>query len=119
MELTGSGVINVVFRAERKKDRICSDTQYRKTFQRLSQLPRTVEHLIVQLGTPALSISTVLVNYEQLEQGSPLRTLEWFSWRTHLSQSLTPWSTLEGRDLLAFLDLSISSMPRQNCWMIW
>jgi len=39
-------------RAGRRKDRICSEIQYEKTFERLRQLPRTVEHLVVQLGVP-------------------------------------------------------------------
>ncbi|KAJ7285690.1 hypothetical protein C8J57DRAFT_1285547 [Mycena rebaudengoi] len=39
-------------RAERKKDQVCSPEQYEKVFQRLSQLPSSVEHLCVQIGIP-------------------------------------------------------------------
>ncbi|KAJ8700313.1 hypothetical protein PTI98_003354 [Pleurotus ostreatus] len=39
-------------RAERKKDQVCSELEYQKVFGRLRQLPRGVEHLIVQLGIP-------------------------------------------------------------------
>jgi hypothetical protein len=44
-------VVNARLRAERKKERICSEIEYRKSFERLRRLPRTAEHLIVQLGT--------------------------------------------------------------------
>ena len=39
-----------VTRAERKKDKVCSNFEYDKVFQRLHYLPPTTEHLIVQLG---------------------------------------------------------------------
>ncbi|KAF8061567.1 hypothetical protein FPV67DRAFT_1563868 [Lyophyllum atratum] len=39
-------------RGERRKDQICSSLQYQKVFHRLSQLPQSVEHLIVQVGIP-------------------------------------------------------------------
>ncbi|KAF7295060.1 C-CAP/cofactor C-like domain-containing protein [Mycena indigotica] len=39
-------------RAERKKDQVCSPAEYDKVFQRLKQLPTTVEHLCVQIGIP-------------------------------------------------------------------
>ncbi|KAI6162521.1 hypothetical protein EDD17DRAFT_1757290 [Pisolithus thermaeus] len=39
-------------RAERRKDRVCSDAQYRKMYDHIKQLPSSVEHLIVQLGIP-------------------------------------------------------------------
>ncbi|KAJ3552242.1 hypothetical protein NM688_g4254 [Phlebia brevispora] len=39
-------------RAERKQDQVCSQAQYANIFQRLEQLPRGTEHLIVQLGIP-------------------------------------------------------------------
>ncbi|KAI6036071.1 hypothetical protein BKA83DRAFT_104189 [Pisolithus microcarpus] len=39
-------------RAERKKDRVCSDAQYRKVHDHIKQLPSSVEHLIVQIGIP-------------------------------------------------------------------
>jgi len=66
VELTVSVVTDVGFRAERRKDRICSDTQYRKSFERLEQLPRTVEHLIVQLGTLVPSTPAVVTISERL-----------------------------------------------------
>ncbi|GLB35393.1 hypothetical protein LshimejAT787_0209580 [Lyophyllum shimeji] len=39
-------------RGERRKEQICSPLQYQKVFQRLSHLPQSVEHLIVQVGIP-------------------------------------------------------------------
>ncbi|KAL1680859.1 hypothetical protein EV122DRAFT_206983 [Schizophyllum commune] len=39
-------------RAERKKDRVCSQTEYAKVFERLQNIPPTTEHVIVQLGIP-------------------------------------------------------------------
>jgi hypothetical protein len=38
------------FRAERKKDQVCSSLEYQKVFQRLDKLPTEVAHLVVQLG---------------------------------------------------------------------
>lgn len=64
MGLTETNIINAGVRAERKKDQICSGTEYRKTFERLSQLPQTVEHLVIQLGTLVLSILTTVMIYE-------------------------------------------------------
>lgn len=46
--LTGRG------RAERKLSQVCSETEYRKVFQRLQTLPAHVEHLVVQLGASSL-----------------------------------------------------------------
>ena len=37
-------------RAERRKDQVCSPTEYQKVFERVTQMPSTVEHLVVQLG---------------------------------------------------------------------
>ncbi|KIJ68942.1 hypothetical protein HYDPIDRAFT_80069 [Hydnomerulius pinastri MD-312] len=39
-------------RAERKKDKVCSDEQYRKVYDAIGQLPAHVEHIVVQLGIP-------------------------------------------------------------------
>ncbi|KAJ7470605.1 hypothetical protein FB451DRAFT_1340055 [Mycena latifolia] len=39
-------------RAERKKEQVCSQAEYQKVFERLSQLPSSVEHLCVQIGIP-------------------------------------------------------------------
>ncbi|KAJ7273561.1 hypothetical protein B0H12DRAFT_1089992 [Mycena haematopus] len=39
-------------RAERKKDQVCSQSEYQKVFERLSKLPSSVEHLCVQIGIP-------------------------------------------------------------------
>ncbi|KAG5652343.1 hypothetical protein H0H81_005364 [Sphagnurus paluster] len=39
-------------RGERRKEQICSPLLYEKVFQRLAQLPSSVEHLIVLLGIP-------------------------------------------------------------------
>ncbi|KAI9056891.1 hypothetical protein FKP32DRAFT_1762870 [Trametes sanguinea] len=39
-------------RAERKLDQVCSPFEYKAVFARMHQLPRTVEHLVVQLGIP-------------------------------------------------------------------
>ena len=50
MRLTVSVVIEARRRAERGSDRICSETQYQKSLERLKRLPHTVEHLVVQLG---------------------------------------------------------------------
>jgi hypothetical protein len=38
------------FSAERRIDQVCSDTEYRKVFERLRGIPHGVEHLIIQLG---------------------------------------------------------------------
>ncbi|KAJ6455731.1 hypothetical protein C8R45DRAFT_1187359 [Mycena sanguinolenta] len=39
-------------RAERKKDQVCSQSEYQKVFERLSKLPSNVKHLCVQIGIP-------------------------------------------------------------------
>ncbi|KAI0781344.1 hypothetical protein BD413DRAFT_27799 [Trametes elegans] len=39
-------------RAERKLDQVCSPQEYKAAFARMQELPRTVEHLVVQLGIP-------------------------------------------------------------------
>ncbi|KAJ7098064.1 hypothetical protein B0H15DRAFT_773302, partial [Mycena belliarum] len=39
-------------RAERKKEQVCSQAEYQKVFERLRQLPSSVEHLCVQIGIP-------------------------------------------------------------------
>ena len=119
VKLTISAVTDVGFRAERRKDRICSDIQYRKSFERLEQLPRTVEHLIVQLGTLVPSIPVVATMNERLGQGFPSLTLGWFSWRARLTPSSILWSTSAGRALSAFLGSSTSSTQRLSCWMTW
>ena len=66
MKLNISVVADTRRRAERKKDRICSDIQYQKSFERLKQLPRTVEHLVVQLGTLVLNAQAVMTISERL-----------------------------------------------------
>lgn len=56
-------VTDLELRTERSKDRTCSEAQYQKSFERLRQLPRTVEHLVVQLGTLISDIlATVTMN---------------------------------------------------------
>jgi hypothetical protein len=40
------------YSAERRKDRICSVTQYNRIFDRLNNVPQGVDHLVVQLGIP-------------------------------------------------------------------
>ena len=37
-------------RAERKKDQVCSQQEYKAVFARLAALPRTVEHMVLQTG---------------------------------------------------------------------
>ncbi|KAF7363307.1 C-CAP/cofactor C-like domain-containing protein [Mycena sanguinolenta] len=39
-------------RAERRKDQVCSQSEYQKVFERLSKLPPNVKHLCVQIGIP-------------------------------------------------------------------
>ncbi|KAI0329832.1 hypothetical protein GY45DRAFT_827575 [Cubamyces sp. BRFM 1775] len=39
-------------RAERKLDQVCSPAEYRAVFTRMRELPRTVEHMVIQLGIP-------------------------------------------------------------------
>lgn len=39
-------------RAERTKDRVCSDVQYQKIIDAISKIPSRVEHLVVLLGVP-------------------------------------------------------------------
>lgn len=36
--------------AERKKNQVCSDEEYKVVFDRLGQIPPHVEHLVVQIG---------------------------------------------------------------------
>ena len=110
---------DVRLRGERRKDQICSEIQYQKTFERLSQLPHTVEHLVVQLGTLILNTLAVVVVTERLSQEFLSRIPGWFSWRVRSTQSSTLWSTSAGGEFLAFLDSSTSSTLRQNYWMIW
>lgn len=38
-------------RAERTLNQVCSETTYRRVFDRLWDLPHTVKHLVVQIGT--------------------------------------------------------------------
>ena len=92
MRFTVSVVIEARRRAERRRDQICSEIQYQKSFERLKQLPCTVEHLVVQLGMLISSILTVMT-IRELGQGFLSRTLGWFFWRTYSTQSSTLWST--------------------------
>lgn len=39
-------------RAERKKNQVCSELEYKKVLEKMHALPNTVEHLIIQLGIP-------------------------------------------------------------------
>ncbi|KAI0350240.1 hypothetical protein OH77DRAFT_1431241 [Trametes cingulata] len=39
-------------RAERKLDQVCSPAEYKAVFARMQSLPRTVEHMVVQIGIP-------------------------------------------------------------------
>lgn len=39
-------------RAERKRDRVCSDGQYRKVYDCIKRMPDSVEHLIILVGIP-------------------------------------------------------------------
>ncbi|EMD34460.1 hypothetical protein CERSUDRAFT_97712 [Gelatoporia subvermispora B] len=39
-------------RAERKKSQVCSQEEYTKVFSRVSKLPPTAEHLVIQIGIP-------------------------------------------------------------------
>ncbi|KAI0373303.1 hypothetical protein BV20DRAFT_938217 [Pilatotrama ljubarskyi] len=39
-------------RAERKLDQVCSPAEYKAVFSRMHALPRTVEHVVVQIGIP-------------------------------------------------------------------
>lgn len=41
-----------LYSGERRKDRICSLTQYNRVFDRLNNIPAGVDHLIIQLGIP-------------------------------------------------------------------
>ncbi|KAF8652731.1 hypothetical protein AX16_004230 [Volvariella volvacea WC 439] len=45
------GILLLDCRAERKKEQVCSELEYRKVFDRLKIYPQ-VQHLIVQLGIP-------------------------------------------------------------------
>ncbi|PIL30524.1 hypothetical protein GSI_07224 [Ganoderma sinense ZZ0214-1] len=38
--------------AERKKDQVCSPTEYKAVFARMNALPRTMEHMVIQTGIP-------------------------------------------------------------------
>ncbi|KAH0827015.1 hypothetical protein J3R83DRAFT_4684 [Lanmaoa asiatica] len=38
--------------AERMKDRVCSDEEYRRVMEAISRMPPQVEHLVIQLGIP-------------------------------------------------------------------
>ncbi|THH08214.1 hypothetical protein EW145_g2858 [Phellinidium pouzarii] len=42
----------LVFRAERRKDQVCSPYEYDKVFQKIYRLPSQVRHLVIQLGIP-------------------------------------------------------------------
>lgn len=39
-------------RAERRKEQVCSKQTYDAVWAKLASLPRTVEHIVVQLGIP-------------------------------------------------------------------
>lgn len=39
-------------RAERRKDQVCSEPQYRKVFDALYRLPPQVSYVVVQIGIP-------------------------------------------------------------------
>lgn len=119
LALAGCVVADFRLRAERRKDQICSKIQYNKSFERLRQLPPTVEHLIIQSGTLTSNTSALVTIDGRLVQGFLSRVLEWFFWRARLARSLTFWSTLLEREPSAFPGSSTSSTPRRNCWMIW
>jgi hypothetical protein len=43
-------LVLLLFRAERKKNQVCSEMEYTRVFSALQRLPEGVEHLVVQLG---------------------------------------------------------------------
>lgn len=45
-------LINFNHRAERKKEQVCSPGEYQRVFDRLNNLPPSVDHLVIQLGIP-------------------------------------------------------------------
>ncbi|KAH9923948.1 uncharacterized protein BXZ73DRAFT_50764 [Epithele typhae] len=62
-------------RAERKKDQVCSQAEYRAVFARLQELSRTVEHLIVQTGIPVAYPRMVFLETALESKFNPLVTL--------------------------------------------
>ncbi|KAK7014992.1 C-CAP/cofactor C-like domain-containing protein [Favolaschia claudopus] len=62
-------------RAERKKDQVCSQAQYQKIFERLTQLPPNVEHLCVQIGIPIAYPRLVFLESALESKFNPLTAL--------------------------------------------
>ena len=44
-----------LFRAERKKEQVCSKQEYNAVFARIDKLPSTIEHLVLLTGMSVLS----------------------------------------------------------------
>ncbi|KAI0948563.1 hypothetical protein AcV7_009271 [Taiwanofungus camphoratus] len=62
-------------RAERKKNQVCSQTEYRAVFDRVYMLPRNVEHLVIQLGIPIAYPRMVFLENVLESKMNPLVTL--------------------------------------------
>ncbi|KAK7054953.1 hypothetical protein VNI00_003416 [Paramarasmius palmivorus] len=62
-------------RAERMKDQVCTPYQYKKVFNRMRDLPPSVEHLVVQLGIPIAYPRMVFLESALESKFNPLVTL--------------------------------------------
>jgi len=62
-------------RAERRKDQVCSPTQYQKVFEQLKQLPPHIEHLVVQLSIPIIYPRMVFLESALSSKFNPLVAL--------------------------------------------
>ena len=54
--------LNFPIRAERKVECVCSEETYKIVFERLWELPQTVQHLVVQLGQCVLFLFAPSLN---------------------------------------------------------
>jgi hypothetical protein len=52
-----NAISDVWYRAERRLNQVCGQLEYEKVFDRLDKLPVGVDHLILQLGTHAWSLT--------------------------------------------------------------
>ncbi|TCD65630.1 hypothetical protein EIP91_002435 [Steccherinum ochraceum] len=70
-----SAILLLDCRAERKKDQVCSDQQYKAVLNRIYQLPKTIEHLVLLTGIPIAYPRMVFLETALESKMNPLTAL--------------------------------------------
>jgi hypothetical protein len=80
----------IAHRAERRKDQVCSSTEYQKVFERLDALPQRVEHVVVQLGELILPLARVTHTQILIKTGIPIAYPRLTFLETFLDSKMNP-----------------------------